>query len=552
MTENLFLQFPVSALILFVSCDMIIRKFHKKEGITTIKHTKKKTWNSLSAVLLILTVLSELVVAFALWKLQVLPLKFIALGAFGMVVITWLLSLLLFQKVGKWQKNVGHTKQVIGYVLCLILMVGCGAGTFAISKLNQTVSAITQPSTISTIFGVYVLAEDPAQTIEDTAGYHFTIVNAVEPEQTSLAAVEIETLLDGNLTIQNVESINVQLEGLYNGSVNAVILNQSYADILPEVEGYEDFNTRTRLIHEVSLIEEVEVTEPVEEEILPEETQETEPEIIEIDPTTMPFIMYLSGSDTRASVLVKSRSDVNILAVVNPVTKQILLVNTPRDYYVPNPAGNGEMDKLTHCGLYGIENSMKALGNLFGHRVSYYAQINFTGFKTLINCIGGVTVYSDAAFIAQEADFQVVYGNNHMDGEQALAFARERYNVSGGDIGRGKNQMKLIKAVVDKMTSSALLKNYSAILDSLQGMFTTNFTQEEITDVIKMQLDDMASWEVYTFALSGEGGSNTNFSMPGLNSYVMYPNETLVNKASDLMGMMLSGETITQDDLTVE
>ena len=478
-----------------------------------------------------------------------LPYKFFVLGGLAMVAVTWLFSLLLFQKTGKWQKTVGHTKQIIGYVLCLILAAGCFIGTHAIYKVNKTVIAITQPSTISTLYGVYVLAEDPARTIEDASGYSLAVT--AQPKGGQEAVGQITEQM-GISVASGMPTINELVDALYAGQFQAILLNQSYADILREVEGYGDFTSRTRMIYEFSVEETVEATQAPQKETISQDIQETEPEIIEIDPTTMPFIVYLSGSDTRASTLVKSRSDVNILAVVNPVTKQILLVNTPRDYYVSNPAGNGEMDKLTHCGLYGIENSMAALSNLYGHRVSYYAQINFSGFRTLIDSIGGVTVYSDASFIAQEADFQVVRGNNAMNGEQALAFARERYNVSGGDIGRGRNQMKLIQAVVDKLTSSALLKNYSGILDSLQGMFTTNFTSEEITDLIKMQLDDMASWDIYSFALSGENGSDTNYSMPGLYSYVMYPDDTLVSKASALMEMILNGETITQEDLIVE
>ena len=345
---------PSAFLIRWWGYVIIVEIFYGKEGIITNHTTKKKTWNGFSAAVLVITILAELLAAGAVWKLQVLPAKFMALGGAGLVIVDLLIASLLFQKAGKWQKTVRHTKQILGYVLCLVLIIGCAFGIHAIFKINQTVTAITQPTTISTIYGVYVLAEDPAQTIEDAAGYSLAVSGTAE--ETGTVAQEIAERM-GVSAPTHIPSINELVDALYGGQFRAIVLNLAYADILPEVEGYEDFTSRARLLYEHTITEEVDVTEPIQQETAPDETQETEPVVIDIDPTTMPFIMYLSGSDTRASVLVKSRSDVNILAAVNPVTKQILLVNTPRDYYVANAAGNGEMDKLTHHGLYGVENS---------------------------------------------------------------------------------------------------------------------------------------------------------------------------------------------------
>lgn len=493
----------------------------------------------MSVCMLVPTVLAEALLGFSVWKLQILPAKYMILLLAGLVLVPALLSLLLFQHVGKWQRYARHGKQIAGYILCAVLIVGCLVVSFALTKLERTVNAISQPNTISTVFGVYVPAEDPAQSIGDMGGYTIAMTDSVDSRHTRAAAEEILELLEGTTSVQNLESVNALVDALYAGEVGAIILNQSYADMLVEAEVYADFFTRAKLIYEHSVVEVSETP-----------AEETEPVEIDIDPTTMPFVVYLSGSDTRSSTLAKSRSDVNILAAVNPVTKQILLVNTPRDYYVSNPAGGGEKDKLTHCGLYGIENSMEALADLYDQPVSYYAQINFTGFETLVDAVGGITVYSDVAFVAAEAEYQVKVGNNYMNGAEALAFARERHNLTSGDNARGKNQMKVIAAIVDKLTAGTLIKNYSAILDSLQGMFVTNMSSTEISDVIKMQLDDMARWEVLSYAVTGEGGSDKNYSMPGLYSYVMYPDEAMVSHASGLIGKLLSGEVLTEADIS--
>lgn len=490
---------------------------------------------------------------FFVWKLQILPAKYLLLLLGALAVLTLLICTLLFQRTGKWQKKSRHGRQITGYILSLVVIAGCFVGTHAFSKIGQTFTAISEPTTVSTVFGIYVCADDPAETLEDAAGYSFAMTDSVDTDHTLMAADGIIDLLDSSISVMNTESVNALIDCLYTGQVQAIILNQSYADILLEVDDFADFGIRTKLLHEYTVTEEVAAMAPTEtpaEDDKTDPAEETIPLAVDIDPTTTPFIIYLSGSDTRTSTLVKSRSDVNILAVVNPVTKQILLVNTPRDYYVSNPAGSGAKDKLTHCGLYGIENSMSALSGLYGQPVSYYAQINFTGFETLIDAIGGITVYSDTSFVAGEANYIVKVGANELNGFQALAFARERHNLSGGDNARGQNQMKVIAAVVQKLTAGTLIKNYSSILDSLQGMFVTNFTSDEISDLIKMQLDDMASWDILSYAVTGTNGSDKNYSMPGLYSYVMYPDEEMVGHASDLMGRVLEGNILTEADVS--
>ena len=219
--------------------------------------------------------------------------------------------------------------------------------------------------------------------------------------------------------------------------------------------------------------------------------------------------------------------------VVNPKTKQILLINTPRDAYVANPEGDGAMDKLTHCGLYGPDCSAGALSTLYGTPIDYFGQINFSGFKKLIDAIGGITVYSDQAFTTFNGH-SIKKGENTFNGEQALAFARERYNVVGGDNGRGKNQMKVITAVIKKLISSpALITNYASIMASMQGMFTTNMQADEISMLVKMQLNDLATWEINSFSVTGKAGSELTYSWAGVKSYVLHLNQNHVTHASN-------------------
>ena len=256
------------------------------------------------------------------------------------------------------------------------------------------------------------------------------------------------------------------------------------------------------------------------------------------------FTVYLSGSDTRSSTLDSSRSDVNILLVADPVKKQILLVNTPRDYYIANPAAGGEKDKLAHCALYGTDNSLNALEDLYSTEVDYSAQINFTGFETLIDALGGLTVYSDRTFTSQGCTF--IKGENQMNGREALIFARDRENQEDGDNDRGLHQMAVVKAMIEKMSSKrALLTGYGEMLDSLKGMFSTDMSAGSLSDLIKMQLDDMASWNIIPYAVIGENASDTTYSMPGTRLSVMYPDADSVARASELIAKMKEGGNLS-------
>ena len=263
--------------------------------------------------------------------------------------------------------------------------------------------------------------------------------------------------------------------------------------------------------------------------------------------TKEPFVVYLSGVDNRGELTENARSDVNILAVVNPVTKQAALINTPRDYYV-DLAGTESKDKLTHAGLYGVETSMATLGNLYGVDVDHYIRINFAGFISIIDAIGGVDVYSDQAFTSVGSPgyydpTTFAEGWNHLDGKSALAFARERHAFKTGDIQRGINQMKVIDAMANKLKSPTLLMSFSKLMDAATDCFVTSFSQEQISALVRMQLGDLASWDIQSYTVTGSGAKSSKcYSAKGQSLYVMKPDENSVNEAKALIAAVLGGE----------
>ena len=268
--------------------------------------------------------------------------------------------------------------------------------------------------------------------------------------------------------------------------------------------------------------------------------------------TKEPFVIYLSGVDTRGELTENARSDVNILAAVNPATKRVALINTPRDYYV-DLAGTDSKDKLTHAGLYGVETSMATLGGLYGVSVDHYIRINFAGFIQIIDALGGVDVYSDQAFTSVGSPgyydpTTFVEGWNHLDGKSALAFARERHAFASGDIQRGINQMKVIDAMLNKIKSPALLMGFSKIMDAASDCFVTSFSQDQISALVRMQLSDLAEWDIESYTVTGSSSSSTKcYSAKGQKLYVMKPDDASVNKAKEMIASVLGGEDSVAD-----
>lgn len=524
-----------------------------------------KTNKLLSMIYLLIWVLELAALAFSVatvWRMDMLPGQYLIILVVAAVAVWALTGLLLLpgRKSGS-----GKIRRSIAGLLALLVVIGCAVLTTVVSDLYETMHNIVDDPTDDGVYrGIYLRADDPAQTLEDTKNYTFAKVTGYDTANTGAAIVSIERTVGGKIKVEEFSSVSGMVNALLDGDVDAIILNSAYVTRLEENASYKDFSNQTKLLCQVEILEEdipknteptgTKPTDDPELTVPPTMPTVTMPTIAEPkDITNTPFVVYVSGSDARSSLIQDSRSDVNILVVVNPETKQVLMINTPRDYYIPNPAGGGELDKLTHCGWDGLSNTMQALSDLYGVPVQYYAQINFYGFETFIDAIGGVTVYSDYSFTA--IDTWIDKGENNLNGYEALCFARERSRVPGGDATRGKHQMKVIKGVIQKMTSStALITGYGDILDSLSGMFRTNVSVNELSQLVKMQLGDMATWEISSYSVKGRGDGTGvmayTYSAPDEPLWVLPPDYDSVAHASMLIEKVVTGGILTDEDLS--
>ena len=262
----------------------------------------------------------------------------------------------------------------------------------------------------------------------------------------------------------------------------------------------------------------------------------------EADVTKEPFAIYISGIDTYGQISSVSRSDVNIVAVVNPKIKQVLLISIPRDYYVKLHGTTGSRDKLTHAGIYGIDMSIHTIEDLLDIDINYYIKVNFTSVIDIVNCLGGLDVYSEYTFISYSG-YSFKKGMNSVNGEQALDFARTRKAFSDGDRQRGKNQQAVIEAMIRKVSSKSIITKYSSLLSAIDGKYQTNMGMKKITSLIKMQLNDMSPWNVTSYSLTGFDSSNYTYTYNQL-LYVMEPDQKSVDGAKELIKSVFNSEKL--------
>ena len=476
----------------------------------------RKKKHMVGRVLAIIQGILSIIALALLFVLDVVPIRYLGIAAV-LLAILW-----VFAYFSQFTRGTHIAGKIESLILCVVL----AWGSYYLFITNSFLGSITGSSVKVDNIVIAVLKDDPAQTLEDAADYTFGVQSTLDRDNVDKTISEINDNLGVEIKTQEYDGVSSQVAALYNGEVGAIIYNEAFNGNI--VEEYTTFNDDIRILDNVKIETKVAVDSS------------------DVKVTKEPFTVYISGIDTYGEIATTSRSDVNILATVNPQTKQILLTSTPRDYYVEFPGvTNGQLDKLTHAGIYGVDCSMSTLEQLYGVNIDYYARVNFTSVINIVDALGGLNVYSEYAFTSIDGHtFQ--QGYNEMDGETALAFVRERYNLDGGDNQRGKNQQAVITAMLQKVMSPAILTNYAGLLGSLDGSFETNMSMNDITELIKMQLDDGAQWDIISQNVVGSNSNDYCYSLHNT-AYVMVPDMESVNAAAAKIQQVLNGEEISAE-----
>ena len=440
------------------------------------------------------------------FKLNVLEIKyFICLSM--IVILFWLFIIikLLYSK----------SKLITKILLCvislfLIAIYGLGARYF--DKTIEFMKKITNAKYETINYKVLTLNTNGYETLSDinkkTIGFMSTDNYLVK------STTKLEKMVD--FTNNTYEEIGSLIGALYENKIDALVINESYLCLLEEnnVDFIKEYNDLYDYSIKVS-----------------NKNIKTKKNV-----TKEPFVVYISGSDSRGSISEVSRSDVNIVSVINPSERKILLISIPRDYYVQLHGTTGVKDKLTHAGIYGIKMSSETIEDLLDIDINYYLKVSFSTVEKVVDTIDGIDIYSDTEFSATSLSgnkCNYIVGNQHLNGECALRFARERKIYISGDRHRGQNQQAVITSIINKMSNPKYLIKYDKILNNINGTMETNLTYDEIVSMAKFELSDLKKWNVESISLDGEGAMLPTYSMGDINLYVMIPDENTINNAKN-------------------
>lgn len=440
----------------------------------------------------------SLILFISILALNVLDLIHIGLVFIILLVINFIVYLLC--------KN----KKILGYLLCFIFG---GIFLFLTVNVSKTVSFLSDLDLKYKTYhySLVVLKKSSYQSIKDVAtediGYYDDGGDEIDK-----AIGKVKKKVDTKFL--NYDDTHKLANDLLDEKVNCIMLEDSYLDILNESisKGDDSFKNLIRVIYSFTIL------------------TKTSDISHDVDITKKSFNVYISGIDTYGEISSVSRSDVNMVITVNPLSHQILLTSIPRDYYVSLHGKSGYKDKLTHAGLYGVDMSIETIEDLLGIDINYYVKVNFTSVIDIVNALDGVVVNSSVDFTSIDG-YHYVKGNNSLNGEEALSFARERKAFAIGDRQRIMDQQLLFQAILKKVTSKKIITKYISLLDSVHGDFVTNMKMSRITSFIRYQIAGNYTWDVSMNSLEGTDSSNYTYSVPSFKSYVMEPKEESVEEA---------------------
>ena len=481
--------------------------------MTTKKKKKVLKINIFGLILsLMLIAISISLIVFS-QMFDIIPNNYCNLFLAFLIISNILLFILL---VLKFKNKFLKVLKILAYIITIILIIIYSVGIVYLNKTRHLFENISIIKEEVTNYYIVVLDtsnyQEPSDLYEKSLAYYETTSKEV------LDSIKL------SLTYVPISDVTKLKDKLYNKEVDAILISDIIKNKFEDED--EDFTSNTRILKTIEITKQIEdITKRVSIK-------------------NTPFNVLISGIDTYGDISQTSRNDVNIVATVNPNTNEILLTSIPRDYYVKLHGTEGYNDKLTHASYYGINMAVTTIEDILDIDINYYVKVNFTTVVDLVNEIGGVDVYADQA-INKWKDCPIKEGYNHLNGNCALKFSRERHSYIDGDRHRGRNQQEVIKAIFTKLTSgSTILTEYTNIINVLDGKFATNIDMNEVTDFIKYELNDLKDYTIINTQLDGYGSMGPTYSYPYQDLWIMIPYEDTITNAKNLINKMLNNESI--------
>lgn len=484
-------------------------------------------------VLSILLIATSGVALYQLFRFDVLPSHLMI-----PVVLIFVLLVLIFVIWINFMTH-GIFSKIVASILVLAMVCVMGFGDYYLYKTGSMFDAVTESTgKVKNTVSIIVKADSDVKQLKQLKSKKVGKLKSIDAYGTKQCIKAVKKDQGSKIfETKNYAGVSGAVDALYDGDVDAIILNESYRANVEELEGYENFSSDTKVIFSKVYY-----------------TEKSNTALVVSDITSTPFTILISGNDTYGDIGEVSRSDVNMLVTVNPVTSTVLMTSMPRDTYVETACDaedgcqNGAMDKLTHTGMHGINTTKKTIENLFDIDINYTFRVNFSSVVEIVDALGGIDVEVEEGnevdtFYADSSE-GVVAGTNHLDGKRALAFARERKAYADGDYQRVRNQQEVLRQVIKKATSPSIITNYASLMDALQGAFETNMSMDQITDLIKYQLQAEPEWTFENYQITGAGNMLMCAEL-GQAASVQVPDMNTVRIAKKKIQAVIDGESST-------
>lgn len=486
---------------------------------------QNKVLRGIGIALSILLVVASFYLLYQLIKINVLPTKLLFLITIVFVLLDAIFALLLCY----------YTRAVVSKIICvvitLVLILGSCLGGYYISKTGSLLTNITNVTKhAKNTVSVVVKQSSDIKNKSQLNGLSVGTLRTIGTQGSSKALKELSK--DGIVMNQSeYDSLSAMLEAFYNGEVDSIIINESSRSQILDVESYADFDNNTRVVYQNSY-----------------KVENTDKAYAVSDITSKPFNILISGSDTRGGFDENGRSDVIMVATVNPKTSTILLTSVPRDFYVTTACDaadgcmQGALDKITHTGIHGTNTTKRTVEQLLGVEINYTFKVGFDTVTDLVDALGGVDVYVEPGYAVSTSTFSVHEGVNHLNGHDALEYARERYAYTEGDRQRTKNQQQVLMGIVNEATKPSVITKYASIMDAMANTFSTTMSNEEISDLIKHQINNNPKWKMEQYMVDGTGDTLMCAEL-GDAASVMVPDQSTVKIAKDKINAILAGKS---------
>ena len=486
---------------------------------------QNKVLRGIGIVLSILLVVASFYLLYQLIKINVLPTKLLFLITIIFVLLDAIFALLLCYYTRAF------VSKIICVVITLVLIFGSCLGGYYISKTGSLLTNITNVTKhAKNTVSVVVKQSSDIKNKSQLNGLSVGTLRTIGTQGSSKALTELSK--DGIVMNQSeYDSLSAMLEAFYNGEVDAIIINESSRSQILDMESYADFDNNTRVVYQTSY-----------------KVENTDKANAVSDITSKPFNVLISGSDTRGGFDENGRSDVIMVATINPKTSTILLTSVPRDFYVTTACDaadgcmQGALDKITHTGIHGTNTTKRTVEQLLGIEINYTFKVGFDTVTDLVDALGGVDVYVEPGYAVTTSTFSVHEGVNHLDGQHALAYARERYSYTEGDRQRTKNQQQVLMGIVNEATKPSVITKYASIMDAMANTFSTTMSNDEITSLIKYQINNNPKWKMEQYMVDGTGDTLMCAEL-GDAASVMVPDQSTVKMAKDKINAVLVGKS---------